>query len=331
MLLFLGRRAAESAVVLTVVTVAAFGMFRYVGDPVDLMLGESADADARASLRSELRLDQPLPAQLGAFVGRLSHGDFGRSYRSGAPVAGLLVERAPATVELALFAMFLATLFGVPLGVWTAVHREGVASRFLESLALVGVSMPTFLTGVLLMFVFAVELQWLPAFGRGDVKTVGVWSTGLATASGWKSIVLPALTLAWLQTATIQRVVRDEMIETLDSDFIRFARVRGVGPVRLYVSHALRNAILPVITIGGVQFGSLVAFSLVTEAVFQWPGLGLLFVEAVNFADIPVMAAYLLVVAVMFVSINFFVDVLHVVLDPRLSHAWGARPETARA
>ena len=321
MLGFLARRAAQSLFVMAAVAVAAFGMFRYVGDPVDLMLGESASAEDRARLRAELRLDESALSQFQAFATRISRGDFGRSYRGGAPVAELLSERAPATIELALCSMALTILVGVPLGVWTAAQPNAAAGRAAEGLALVGVSMPTFLTGTLLMYLFAVELQWLPAFGRGEVRQIGAWSSGLATASGWKSLVLPTLTLSWLHIAAVQRVVRDEMLEALDSDYIRFARVRGIPPGRLYFSHALRNAVPPALAVLGVQFGSLVAFSIVTEAVFQWPGLGLLFVEAVAFADTPVMAAYLPLVALAFVSINFLVDICHAMLDPRVELA----------
>jgi peptide/nickel transport system permease protein len=313
------------------VTMLAFGMFRYVGDPVQMLLGEENTVEARDRLRQQLRLDDPAVVQFARFAWRAGHGDLGRSYRSGIPVAELLMERAPATIELAICAMVLSLVVGVPLGVWTAVHRRRPASRMVEALSLLGVSMPTFLTGMLLMFIFAVHLQWLPAFGRGELRTAGGWSTGLATASGWQSLILPSLTVAWLQTAAILRLVRDEMIEVLDTDFIRFARVRGLPDRSVYFSHALRNAILPVITVSGIQFGTLAAFSVVTESVFQWPGLGLLFVQAVSFADYPVMSAYLLAVALLFVSINFVVDLLHAVADPRLRDPGRRRVEAVSA
>ncbi len=318
MLTYVLKRVLQSALVLLVVGLVAFSMFQFVGDPIDNMLGqERTDADI-ARLRTDLGLDQPFPVQYYKFLENAVQGDFGVSYRQGRPVAEILVERAPATLELAAVSGFLAISIGIGLGVLTAIRKDGFLANAIMSLSLIGVSLPTFLIGILLIYLFSVELGWLPAFGRGDVVHIGWWSTGLLTGSGLKAIILPAITLGLYQMTLIMRLVRSEMLEVLRQDYVRFARARGLKDRTVNFRHALKNTLVPVITVTGLQLGSIIAFAIITETVFQWPGVGLLFINAVQFVDIPVMAAYLMLISVMFVGINLIVDLLYFAIDPRL-------------
>ena len=320
---FLIRRLLQGAAVLVAVAFLSFLLFQYVGDPVSQMLGQEATDAQRAALRADLGLDRPFPVQFAHFAGNAVQGNFGLSLRQGRPVAALFAERLPATLELAGAAAVIALVLGVPLGVLAALRRDAWSTRLLMGLSLLGVSLPTFLIGVLLIFAFSVLLPWLPSFGRGDTVAVGPWSTGLLTLDGWRHLLLPAVTLAMFQVALILRLVRAEMLEVLRADYIRFARARGLSYRAVYLGHALRNTLVPVVTVVGLQLGSLIAFSIVTESVFQWPGLGQLFIQAVTFADIPVMAGYLCLVALVFVVINAVVDLLYALIDPRLRGAGG--------
>lgn len=315
---FLVARLLQAAAVLLTVGMVAFALFQYVGDPVTHLLGQEATPEQRAQLRAELGLDQPVPVQFAGFVAHAVRGEFGISLRQGRPVAALIAERLPATLELALSAAVLALLLGIPLGVLAALRPGTWLAQGLMAASLLGVSLPTFVLGNLAVLVFAAGLQWLPAFGRGEVVALGGWSTGWLTLDGWRHLVLPAATLSVFQIALVMRLVRAEMLEVLRSDYIRFARARGLPDRAVHFGHALRNTLVPVITITGLQLGSLIAFSIITETVFQWPGMGLLFVQAVQFADIPVMAAYLCLIALIFVAINLVVDLLYLVVDPRL-------------
>ncbi len=300
------------------VTFIAFTLFQYVGDPVTNLLGQDATPELRDRLRTDLGLDQPAPVQFLKFAGNALRGEFGLSLRQGRKVSSLIVERFPATLELAFVASIIALLVGVPMGVYTALRRGSVMSQAMMGFSLLGVSLPTFLIGILLILVFAVMLKWLPSFGRGDTVALGSWTTGFLTLDGWRHLVLPALTLSVFQLALILRLVRAEMLEVLRTDYIKFARARGLQDRAVYFGHALKNTLVPVITITGLQLGQLIAFSIITETVFQWPGMGLLFIQAVQFADIPVMAAYLCLIALVFVVINLLVDLLYFVVDPRL-------------
>jgi peptide/nickel transport system permease protein len=282
------------------------------------MSRENASVEEKAELRRALGLDQPLVVQYGRFLTRTLSGDLGISYRNQRPVTELIAERLPATLELVIVATILSLALGIPLGVLCALKPDGVAARLVQALSLVGISTPTFVTGIVLILVFAVSLGWLPSFGRGQVIDLGWWSTGFLTISGLKSFILPGITLALYQLTLIMRLVRAEMIDVLSSDYIRFAKARGLPTRYIHFRLALRNALMPVITVTGLQIGSLIAFAIVTETVFQWPGMGLLFIQAVSFVDIPVMAAYLLFVGLLFVLINTVVDILYAVVDPRL-------------
>lgn len=300
------------------VALVAFLLFQYVGDPVSQMLGQDATPEDRTRLRTELGLDKPFYVQFSTFVGNALQGDFGISLRQGRAVSTLIKERLPATLELAFTAAILAIVIGIPAGVYTALRRNSWLSQALLAASLVGISLPTFLIGILLILVFAVQLGWLPSYGRGEVVKLGWWTTGFLTPAGWKHLILPAITLSLFQLTLIMRLVRSEMLEVLRTDYIKFARARGLTDRAVNFGHALKNTLVPVITITGLQLGGIIAFAIVTETVFQWPGMGLLFIQSVQFADIPVMAAYLCLIALVFVLINLVVDLLYFAVDPRL-------------
>ncbi|WP_280154289.1 ABC transporter permease [Piscinibacter sp. XHJ-5] len=318
MLAFVLRRLAQAVIVMLSVAFIAFMLFQYVGDPVTNLLGQDATPMQRERLRADLGLDQPFPVQFSRFVGNAVRGEFGLSLRQGRKVSSLIVERLPATLELSVTAAFIALAVGIPMGVYAALRRGTFSSQLMMTLSLLGVSLPTFLIGILLILIFAVTLKWLPSFGRGEVIAFGSWTTGFLTVDGWKHLILPSITLAVFQLTLIMRLVRAEMLEVLRADYIKFARARGLPNRAVYFGHALKNTMVPVITITGLQLGSLIAFAIITETVFQWPGMGLLFIQAVTFADIPVMAAYLCLIALIFVLINLAVDLLYFAVDPRL-------------
>jgi len=318
MLVFILRRLLQAVVVMLTVAFIAFMLFQYVGDPVTSILGQDATQEQRDDLRRDLGLDRSFAVQFTRFVGNAVQGEFGLSLRQGRQVSTLIAERFPATLELALGAAVIALGFGIPLGVYAALRRGRFGSQLVMTLSLLGVSLPTFLIGILLILVFSVTLGWLPSFGRGDTLQLGGWSTGLLTVDGWAHIILPAITLSVFQLALIMRLVRAEMLEVLRTDYVKFARARGLSNRAVYFGHALKNTLVPVITITGLQLGSLIAFAIITETVFQWPGMGFLFIQAVQFADIPVMAAYLCLIALIFVIVNLVVDLLYFLVDPRL-------------
>ncbi len=318
MLAFIIRRLLQAVLVMLSVAFIAFLLFQYVGDPVTFMLGQDATPEERSRLRADLGLDQPFLVQFGRFVGNAAKGEFGLSLRQGRKVSSLIKERLPATLELSFAAVLIALTIGIPLGVYTALRRRGVLSQFFQIFSLVGVALPTFLIGILLILIFAVLLGVLPSYGRGDTVLIGWWSTALHQADGWKHLILPAITLSLFQMTLIMRLVRSEMLEVLRTDYIKFARARGLQNRSVYFGHALKNTLVPVMTIIGLQLGAIIAFAIITETVFQWPGMGLLFIQAVQFADIPVMAAYLCLIALVFVMINLIVDLLYFLVDPRL-------------
>lgn len=311
-------RLGQSVLVLLVVSMVSFLVFRYIGDPTVSLLGEDASVAEREALLQELGFDQSVPVQYAGYLKQVLSGQFGISYRFRQPVTEVIASRVPATVELSLAAALFAVVGGIGLGVYTAMRRQSLASRTIMGVSLVGVSLPTFLIGIGLIYLFSVELKWLPAFGRGTLVDVGGWQTGLLTVSGLSALVLPAITLGFFKLTLIMRLVRTEMLDVLRSDYIRFARARGLRNAALYGRHALRNTLIPVITIIGLQLGSLIAFAIVTETVFQWPGLGLLFITSIQGVDVPVIAAYLLMIGLLYVAINLVVDLLYAWADPRL-------------
>jgi len=324
MLVFILRRLVQAVAVMLTVAFVAFMLFQFVGDPVASLAGQDATPEQREQIRRELGLDRSFMAQFATFVGNAAQGEFGISLQQRRKVSALLAERVPATLELSAVAAVIALLVAIPLGVYAALRRGSVGTQIAMAVSLVGVSLPTFLIGVLLILVFAVQLQWLPSNGRGDVVALGGWTTGLLTLDGLRHVLLPAITLAVYQLTLIMRLVRSEMLEVLRADYIKFAKARGLSNRVIYFGHALKNTLVPVITVTGLQVGSLIAFSIITETVFNWPGMGLLFIQAVQFPDIPVMAAYLCLISMIFVVINLVVDLLYFVVDPRLRVGGGS-------
>lgn len=325
MLAFILRRLFQSLLVLLAVALIAFAMFRFVGDPVNQLVSLDTPAEQVAQVRASLGLDDPILVQLGRYIYNAARLEFGVSYQFRLPVISLLGERAPATLELAVMSALFSLAIGIPMGVYTALKRDSWLSTLFQAVSLVGISLPTFLIGILLIYLFSVTLGWLPSFGRGEVIRIGSWwTTGLLTASGWKALILPSITLGLFQMTLIMRLVRAEMLEVLRADYIKFARARGLTTRAVHFGHALKNTLLPVITIAGLQLGSIIAFAIITETVFQWPGMGQLFLRSVQNVDVPIMAAYLMLISVLFVGINLIVDLLYAAVDPRLRATVGA-------
>jgi len=323
MIAFIIRRIVQSALVMLAVAFIGFVMFNFVGDPVALIAGTDLPAEQRIELRKTLGLDDPTPVRFARYVGNAVQGNFGLSYRTTEPVGRMILDRLPATLELSLIAAIFALAAGIPMGVFSGLYPNHWLSRMMMTVSLVGISLPTFLIGILLIWIFAVLLGWLPSFGRGDVVKIGFWSTGFLTASGWRAVILPAFTLGLFQMTLIMRLVRSEMLEVLRTDYIKFARARGLANRAINFGHALKNTLVPVITITGLQLGSIIAFAIITETVFSWPGMGLLFLQSVIAVDIPVMATYLVLIGFLFVVINLIVDSLYFVVDPRLRASTG--------
>jgi peptide/nickel transport system permease protein len=318
MIAFIIRRLLGAVTVMLAVAFIAFALFNFVGDPINNMVGQDTTLQDREKLRQSLGLNDPFPVQFARFVGNAMHGDFGLSYQYARPVSQLIVERLPATLELSAVAATLALLLGIPMGIYTGLRRNAWLSQFMLMVSLVGISLPTFLTGILLILLFAVVLGWLPSFGRGTTVALGWWTTGFLTREGLKALIMPAVTLGLFQMTLIMRLVRAEMLEVLRTDYIKFARARGLSNRAVSFGHALKNTLVPVITITGLQLGAIIAFSIITETVFQWPGMGLLIIQAIGFADIPIMSAYLVLISFLFVVINLVVDLLYYAVDPRL-------------
>ncbi len=315
---FILKRLAQAVLVMLVVALIAFALFRYVGDPINNMVGQDTTLAQREELRENLGLNDAFFVQFVRFIGNALEGDFGQSYRLRQPVSALIAERFPATFELSMVSALMALIIGIPMGVYTALNRRSWLSRGFMTLSLVGISLPTFLIGILLILLFGVILRWLPTFGRGEVVHIGWWSTGFLTKSGLESLIMPAITLAIFQMTLIVRLVRAEMLEVLRTDYVKFAKARGLKARTINYKIGLKNTLVPVMTIIGLQIGSIIAFAIITESVFQWPGMGLLFIQAISEVDIPIMAAYLLLIAFIFVVINLTVDILYFVVDPRL-------------
>ena len=315
---FILRRLLQSAMVMAVVSAVSFSLFNFVGDPVNNIVGQDATREQRIEIRQQLGLDDPIITQYTRFIGNILQGEFGLSYRIKRPVDQLILERLPATLELVFVSALIALIVGITLGVYTGIRRNSVISKAVLSVSLIGVSLPTFIIGITLIYIFAVHLRWLPSSGRSGTIMLGPWKTSLMSVDGWRAILLPAITLSLFQLTLILRLVRAEMLEVMQTDFIKFARARGLSEKAINFRHALRNTLVPVITIIGLNVGGLIAFSVITETVFQWPGTGLMFIQAVDFVDVPIMAAYLVFVALLFVIINLIVDILYFIVDPRI-------------
>ncbi|MEL7470189.1 MAG: ABC transporter permease [Pseudomonadota bacterium] len=318
MFTFILKRLGQSVLVMAVVSAISFSLFNFVGDPVNNMVGQDATREQRLEIRDALGLDDPITTQYARFMGNALQGEFGLSYRIKQPVDELILARLPATLELVFVSALIALVIGIGLGVYTGIRRKSWVSRTILSTSLIGVSLPTFIIGISLIYIFAVWLRWLPSSGRSGTVELGWWKTSFLTIDGWRSIILPAITLSLFQLTLILRLVRAEMLEVMRTDFIKFARARGLSERAINFTHALRNTLVPVITIIGLNIGGLIAFSVITETVFQWPGTGLMFIQAVDFVDVPIMAAYLVFVALLFVAINLVVDILYMFVDPRI-------------
>ena len=318
MILFIAKRLAQSILVMAVVSAVSFSLFNFVGDPVNNMVGQDATREQRLEIRLQLGLDDPIITQYTRFISNVIKGDFGLSYRIKRPVGKLILERLPATLELVFVSAVFALVVGIGFGVYTGIRRNSWVSRSVMAVSLIGVSLPTFIIGIALIYLFAVHLRWLPSSGRSGVIEIGAWKTSLLSFSGWRAIILPAITLSLFQLTMILRLVRAEMLEVMRSDYIKFARARGLADRTIHFGHALRNTLVPVITVIGLNIGGLIAYSVITETVFQWPGTGLMFIQAVDFVDVPIMAAYLIFVALLFVIINLIVDILYFIVDPRI-------------
>jgi peptide/nickel transport system permease protein len=318
MLAFIVQRLLQAVLVMLVVAFISFSLFQFVGDPINNMVGQGTTIAQREALRERLGLKDPVPVQFVKWVANAARGEFGISYRMGKPVAELIAERLPATLELVFLSAVMALVIGVPMGVYTGLNRDSWLSRVFLTVSLIGISLPTFLIGILLILTFGVWLGWLPTFGRGGTVDLGFWETSFLTLQGWSHLIMPSFTLALFQLTLIMRLVRAEMLEVLRTEYIKFARARGLRNRTINFGHALKNTLVPVITIMGLQIGALLAFSIITETVFQWPGMGLLIIQAIQFVDIPIMSSYLVLIALFFVLMNLAVDLLYYAVDPRL-------------
>jgi|TARA_B100000497_G_scaffold5981_1_gene5933 peptide/nickel transport system permease protein len=312
------KRLLQAILVMVVVAFVSFSLFNFVGDPVISLTGEDSSIERQAEVREAIGLNDPVYVQFSRFLGNVIQGDFGISYQLKREVSDLIAERMPATLELVFVSAILAIVVGVILGVYTGIHRDSFVSNIILVVSLAGVSLPTFIIGIMLIYLFSVILGVLPSFGRGEVVDLGLWSTGFLTVSGLKALILPSVTLSLFQMTYVIRLVRAEMMEILQTDYIKFAKARGIKKNTINYKHALKNGLIPVITITGINIGTLIAFSIITETVFQWPGMGLLFINAVYFVDIPIMSAYMIMVAFIFVMINFIVDITYYFIDPRI-------------
>ena len=301
-----------------IVAFVSFSLFNFVGDPVNNMVGQEASDERREEIRDKLGINDPIYVQFYNFVENIVQGNFGISYQLKRPVSELISERMPATLELVFVSALLAISVGVLLGVYTGIHRDSFLSKVILVISLAGVSLPTFIIGIMLIYLFSVILGVLPSFGRGQVVDLGFWTTGFLTISGIKALILPSVTLSLFQMTYVIRLVRAEMMEILQTDYIKFAKARGIAEKIINYRYALKNGLIPVITITGINIGTLIAFSIITETVFQWPGMGSLFINAVYFVDIPIMSAYMIMVAFIFVMINFIVDITYYFIDPRI-------------
>ena len=320
MLTYIARRIIQGVVVIVAVSILCFTIFRFMGDPVVSMAGQFATQNEIEMVRKSLGLDKPMVAQYGHFVWNALHGNFGKSYVSRVDALGLIIERFPASFELAATAMIIAFSLGLSLGVLVSLKPYIFRNRLIMAGSLGGISIPTFLTGILLIMVFAVYLGILPPFGRGETVRVGFWRTGYLTFDGLKHLLLPAMTLAMYQLAVLLRLTRAGMREVLAEEYIKTAWAKGLAPAKVIFKHALRNVLIPVVTIAGLQFGELIAGSIVTETIFQWPGMGNLLLTSIYEGDRPVIVTYIMLAAFIIITINILVDILYAFLNPKIRY-----------
>lgn len=316
---FAATRLFQALLVMVAILVIAFAVRASLGDPLREIMGQSVPEEERAELRHELGLDAPWPVQLARYLGDAATGDLGTSIIYKRPTVQVVLAKFPASFELVLGASLIVLLLSVPGGVYCAVRPNSLGAKLILGVSVLGISVPVFLTGIFLITVFSVWLGWLPAFGRGETIDLGPWPTGLFTLDGLKHLLLPAITLSSIMLPLFIRLVRGAMLDELGHDYVRTARAKGVRPLRVWLVHALRNALLPLVAVGGLQIGTLIAYTLLTETVFQWPGMGFLFLEAVTRSDIPLITTYLVLVGLFFVITNTIVDLVSLALDPRVS------------
>ena len=317
---YIARRLIQGVGVLLAVSFICFIIFRFSGDPVVMLAGRYATLQEREMVRKAFGLDKPFYVQYTRFIGNAAQGNFGKSYVSRVPAFGLILERFPATMELATSAVFFAFTMGVGLGVLVSVKPYALRNRFIMAGSLFGISIPTFLIGILLIMIFAVYLGILPPFGRGDTVRIGFWRTGFLTGSGISHLILPAFTLGMYQLAVLLRLTRAGMREVLTEEYIKTAWSKGLPPRKVIFKHALRNVLIPVVTMTGLQFGELIAFSIVTETIFQWPGMGNLLLTSIYESDQPVIVTYIMLAALIILSLNIIVDILYAYLNPKIRY-----------
>ncbi|MDC0658959.1 ABC transporter permease [Leisingera sp. SS27] len=322
MFAYLAKRVIQAVAVMFVISLIAFAIQGNLGDPLRELVGQSVSEEVRQQLRDEMGLNDSFVTQYLRFAGNALQGDLGTSYFFKEPALDVILKKLPATLELVFGATLIIVGFSVPLGVYTAIKPDSILSRVIMGLSIVGISIPVFLTAILMIFVFSVEYGWFPSYGRGDtVQVWGYWQTNFATADGWLHIILPSIALASIMLPLFVRLIRAEMMEVLQSEYVKYAKAKGINPWRIYFVHALKNTLLPVITVGGVQIGTMVAYTILTETVFQWPGMGFMFLEAVNRVDTPLIVAYLIVVGFIFVVTNTIVDLIYGLVNPTVNIA----------
>tara|TARA_Y100001954_G_scaffold203254_1_gene223805 strand:- start:24026 stop:25003 length:978 start_codon:yes stop_codon:yes gene_type:complete len=317
MFAFTVKRIAQALLVMLIISMIGFSIKNAFGDPVRELVGERVTPEERAQIREKLGLNDPFMVQYGRFLKNAVQGDLGRSFFFKKPVTEVIISKAPATLELVFCASLIVICLSIPLGIYAAIHPKRLFSRFVMGSSIVGVSMPVFLTAILLIYIFSVELKWLPSFGRGETVTLfGWWESGLLTWDGIKHLVMPSIALSSIMLPLFIRLIRSEMMEVLETEYVKFAWAKGIKPRRVWLVHAFKNTLLPVITVGGVQLGIMVAFTILTETVFQWQGMGSMFIESVERADTALMVSYIVVVGFIFVVVNTIVDLIYGLVNP---------------
>ncbi len=319
MLAFLLRRFGQSVIVVALMATIVFFGVNVVGNPVDMLVSPEADQAEIERVIRDFGLDKPIIEQFWYFLKGAAQGNLGTSFIFGEPAAQLILERMPATMELAICALLIAVVFGIPLGVYAGIRPQSASARTIMAASILGFSLPTFWVGIMLIMAFSVQLGWLPSTGRGDTATFLGIESSLFTLDGWSHIFLPAFNLALLKMSLVIRLSRAGTREVMQQDYIKFARAKGLSFARIVRVHLLKNILIPVVTVLGLEFGSLIAFSVVTESIFAWPGMGKLLIDAVLQLDRPIIVAYLMIIVVLFVTINLIVDVLYSLLDPRVT------------
>ncbi|MEP6941644.1 MAG: ABC transporter permease [Betaproteobacteria bacterium] len=318
MFAFIVRRSVQACVVLLVMSVLVFVGVYAIGNPIDILINPQADQTEREHAIAALGLDRPLWVQYARFLEGAAHGDLGNSFVHNTPALGLILERMPATLELALVAMLLAIVLGIPLGLWAGLKPDSTAGRTIMAGSILGFSLPTFWVGLMLIMVFSVMLGWLPSNGRGPTTLLFGIPVSFLSVEGWRHLILPATNLALFKLALLIRLTRAGTRDALQQDYVKFARAKGLSNTRVIGVHVLRNILIPIVTVIGLEFGSVIAFAIVTESVFAWPGMGKLLVDSINLLDRPIIVAYLLVIVTLFIAINLLVDVMYSALDPRV-------------